>query len=219
MKISKLPTNMDFISPLYRSEDLDVRPQRIMMKAILLILIMLPAFHANCFVPTEALTFDFNIKTVQMHRTHEEKLQRAVELLREVFASPEFRKRILKHRYQGRLGFYLNRGLSNIDIYHLILNGTERLYPISNNAMDVEIELYADFESRVLGFTLPRSKRIWMNKKYFLKFSSAEIAANLTHEWLHKLGFDHEKERTGMRLYSVPYAIGYIVKELAQDLD
>ena len=190
-----------------------------MMKAMIVILMMLSVLNAHSFVPTEALTFDFNVKTVRMHIKHEEKLQRAIELLREVFASPEFRKRIITHRYLGRRGFYLSRGFSNMEIYQLILNGTERLYPIRNNAMDVEVELYADFESRVLGFTVPRSKRIWMNKKYFLKFSPAEIAANLIHEWLHKLGFDHERDRTEARKYSVPYAIGYIVKELAQELE
>jgi hypothetical protein len=183
------------------------------------VLLLLSSLNGLCFVPDEAFTFDFNVKTVQMPRFHEEKIFRAVELLKEVFASPEFRNKILGHRYRGQRSFYQNRGLSNFEIYHLILNGTEKLYPVRNNAMDVEIELYADFNSRVLGFTLPRSRRIWMNKKYFLKFTPAEIAANLTHEWLHKLGFDHERERTEARKFSVPYAIGYIVKELAQELE
>lgn len=187
------------------------------MKRLMMVLFFLTSLKGNCFVPNEAFTFDFKIKTIQMPRTYEERLARAVELLREVFASPEFRERILNHRFLGRRGFSLNKGYNNEEIYRLILSGTERLHPIRNNTMDLEVELYTDFESKVLGFTLPRSRRIWMNRKYFLKFSSAEIAANLTHEWLHQLGFAHARERTEERKYSVPYAVGYIVKELAQE--
>lgn len=189
------------------------------MKRLLIVLLLLPTLEGICFVPNEAFTFDFNVKTIQMDRSHEDKLSLAVELLREVFVSPEFKERILKHRFLGRRVFSFNRGYSNEEIYHLILSGKERLHPVRNNAMDVEVELYADFESRVLGFTVPGSRRIWMNKKYFLKFTPSEIAANLTHEWLHKLGFDHERERTEDRKNSVPYAVGYIVKELAQELE
>jgi hypothetical protein len=81
--------------------------------------------------------------------------------------------------------------------------------------MDVEVSMYTDNKSDVLGFTRPTTKRIWMNSKYFNKHTPAEVASHLTHEWLHKLGFDHDRERTPERPYSVPYAVGYIVKGIA----
>lgn len=81
--------------------------------------------------------------------------------------------------------------------------------------MDVEVALYTDNESVVVGFTNPRTRRIFMNTKYFNKHSPALVASHLTHEWLHKLGFDHEKAKCDERRYSVPYAIGYIVRDLA----
>lgn len=189
------------------------------MKALICFFILLVASHAKAFVPTEAFTFDFNIRTVNMSPMKQEKLYSSIELLQHVFASEEFRERILNHKFEGRKTFSMNKGLTNREIYEMILSGIEKLHPEENNAMDVEIELYSDFESTVLGYTYPRSKRIWMNTKYFNKHTAAEVAGHLTHEWLHKLGFDHERERNEDRKYTVPYAVGYIVKELARELN
>jgi hypothetical protein len=189
------------------------------MKLIFCFLLYVLAFESKAFVPSEAYTFDFNIKTLKMTRLKEHKLYSAVEILRQVFASPEFKQKILHHRFREKKSFHLNKNLSNLEIYNQILAGVERLYPYDNNAMDVEIELYSDFKSNVLGFTMPKTKRIWMNIKYFNKHSPAEVAAHLTHEWLHKLGFGHERERSRDRRFSVPYAVGYIVKELARDYE
>jgi hypothetical protein len=38
------------------------------------------------------------------------------------------------------------------------------------------------------------------------------------HEWLHKIGFSHAVKDTPERIYSVPYAIGYIVKGIAREM-
>jgi len=38
------------------------------------------------------------------------------------------------------------------------------------------------------------------------------VAGNLAHEWTHKIGFDH---KSAAEHDSAPYAIGYIVDELA----
>lgn len=189
------------------------------MKAIICFFILLIASPVRAFVPTEAFTFDFNIRTVNMGPVKQQKLYSSVELLQYVFASEEFRERILNHEFNGKKSFHMNKGLTNREIYEKILEGVEKLHPEDNNAMDVEIELYSDFESSVLGYTYPRSKRIWMNVKYFNKHSASEVAGHLTHEWLHKLGFDHERERNEDRKYSVPYAVGYIVKELAKEIE
>lgn len=190
------------------------------MKSFILMMVLIFSSQVDAVVvPTEAYTFGFNIKTIRMERQKEAKLDKAVMLLQEVFASPEFKKRILSHRFNGKRRFAMNKGLSNAEIYRRIIKGVERLHPYANNAMDVEIELYSDYNSIVLGFTNPRSKRIWMNRKYFNKHSPAKLASHLTHEWLHKLGFDHEREKCHNRKYSVPYAVGYIVKDIAKNYE
>lgn len=170
-----------------------------------------------CFaVPEEAFTFDFNVKMIRMNRDKEEKVYRAIELLRDVVKSAEFKKRILNHKYKGRKIFFQNRGLSNYQIYRKLLAGVEELNPYRNNAMDLELALFTDHSSNVIGYTLPTTRRVWMNTKYFNRYSTIQIAANLFHEWLHKLGFDHDYDRTMRRKYSVPYAIGYIVRDIAR---
>jgi hypothetical protein len=186
------------------------------MKFLIHFIFFMSFSNALAFVPEEAHTFDFNVKMIGMGRIKEEKVYASLEILRQVFASPEFRRRILRHRFRGRYAFANNRGLSNVQIYRKLLNGVEKLFPYRNNAMDVEIELYSDYQSTVLGFTRPNTPRIWMNQKYFNRHTPVEVASHLTHEWLHKLGFDHEKKRCQQRKYSVPYAIGYIVKDLAK---
>jgi hypothetical protein len=186
------------------------------MKIIALITLAFLTTNVWATVPTDAHTFDFNIKTIRIPRFKEKKIDRSVDILREIYASPEFRTRILNHRYKGAKRFWKNRGLTNAQIYRRILSGIEKLHPYNNNAMDVEIELYTDNESLVIGYTNPGTKRIWMNTKYFNRHTPAQVASHLTHEWLHKIGFDHEKARCKEREYSVPYAVGYIVRDLAR---
>jgi hypothetical protein len=190
------------------------------MKSIVILFLVLFFTDAHSsyvtYVPKDAYTFDFNIRTIRMGRMKEKKLDHSVDILREIFASPEFKRRILAHKYRGRHQFWKSKGLSNAQIYRRILAGVERLHPYSNNAMDVEVELYTDNSSQVVGFTNARTKRIWMNTKYFNRNTPEQVAAHLTHEWLHKLGFDHEKARCEQRRYSVPYAVGYIVRDLAR---
>lgn len=187
-----------------------------MMKSLLFLSFFVMTSAAYAEVPEKALTFDFNVKMIRMSRTREEKVHDAIEVLRRIFSSREFKRRILNHRYQGRRTFAQNRGLSNEEIYHKLLDGVERLKPYRNNAMDVELALYTDNRSTVMGYTLPTTRRIWMNTKYFNRYRPSQLAANLTHEWLHKLGFDHDYKRTKKRPFTVPYAIGYIVRDLAR---
>lgn len=195
------------------------------MKSIVLIAVMLlslpsvASIYSTDEIPEEAYTFEFNIEPLNLSMSSEEKLFRAVDLLGQVFASPEFKHRILAYRFNHKHQFAMNKGLTNRQIYEKILHGTEKLSPEENNAMDVEISLYSDYDSRVLGYTRPDTKKIWMNMKYFNKHSIAELAGHLVHEWLHKLGFGHEEDWTPTREDTVPYAIGYIVRDIAEKID
>lgn len=196
-----------------------------MMKRLFFLLMVLVSFSLKAqynkpiYFPAINYFFDFNVRTLFMKYEDEQKILNAVNILRSVFYSREFKNRILNHEFNGELAFHKNDGLSNEEIYTLIIEGAEKLHPFKNFTMDVEIELYTELESNVLGYTYPRSKRVWMNTKYFEKHSLSELAGHLTHEWLHKLGFDHERERTEDRKFSVPYAVGYITRELASKIE
>lgn len=190
-----------------------------MTRGLLLLSFCLP-FVAEAIVPVKAYTFDFNVRTDKsLSRQKEQKVLDSLDLIRQVIASPEFKHRILNHRFQDRRRFHYNMGLSNHQIYNKILEGAEKLQPHKNNQMDLKLEFYSDYDSNVVGYTLPNTMKVWINNKYFFKNSTAKVAANLVHEWLHKLGFHHEKEKSTQRNFSVPYAVGTIVKDIAAKME
>ena len=169
-------------------------------------------------VPSNAVTFNTNIKTFKFTSAGRKKINSAAELIKEVVASEEFKNKVLNHKYNGKKQFANNQGLTNKQIYNKILNGAEKLNKVADNEMDLELELYTDNDSNTVGYTFPNTNRVWMNSKYFNKNTPALVTTNMMHEWLHKLGFGHDAEVTAKRPYSVPYAVGYIVRDLAKKL-
>lgn len=82
----------------------------------------------------------------------------------------------------------------------------------ADSEIDLSLRYYNSWWSRVIGYTLPKSMWIWMNWKYHGSFKPEQIASNLFHEWLHKIGYDHASAKDHK---SVPYALGYLLEELA----
>lgn len=166
-------------------------------------------------IPTQAETFDVNITFINFTATQQDKMQRAIELIKKVVATEAFKTKVLNHTYNGKKTYVDNGGFSNAQIYQKILDGAEKLQPSKNNAMDVEVELYYAATTTV-GYTYGTSKRIWVNTKYFNNYAISSVANNLFHEWLHKLGFGHAQTYSTSRDYSVPYGIGDIVAEVGK---
>lgn len=135
-----------------------------------------------------------------------EKHRVAQRLLENVVNSWEFRQELLS------LVFTSTNGMTNAQIYNAIINGAEILSPENDNEADISVNAYRKF-GKVIGYTTEKTESTWLNMNFFDKFNYDEIADNLFHEWLHKLGFDHKSasERT-----SVPYAAGYLVKKLVK---
>lgn len=173
------------------------------------------SFLDNQDLPNLAKTWDSDVYLVNFNPEQEAKVHKAVALIKKVIGSKEFRDGVLNYTYRGKKTFNDNNGLSNLEIYHKILNSSETLIPGNNNTMDVELELYHQ-TTNTIGYTYPNTVRIWMNTKYFDRYTPVNVADNLTHEWLHKLGFVHASTYSKDRDATVPYAIGYLVEELAQ---
>ena len=95
--------------------------------------------------------------------------------------------------------------------------GSEELNPGDNETIDIDITLYFANNSTV-GYTYPNVNKIWVNNKFFAGFSLGKVAANVTHEWTHKLGFGHDFNRTTRRNSSVPYGVGTIIQQLVDGL-
>lgn len=170
-------------------------------------------------LPQQALSWNADLYLVNFNSAQEEKVRKAVELIKKVIRSSEFKTRVLNYEYRGKKIFVDNHGYSNEEIYQKILDGAEIMgNTTKNNTMDVELELYHQ-KTKTIGYTYPNTVRIWMNKKYFSKYTPIKVADNLMHEWMHKLGFTHEVIWSKDRDHSVPYAIGYLVEELAAQLE
>lgn len=166
-------------------------------------------------VPSEALTFDINVQLHEFDSNDEVKVNKAFEIIKKVIASSEFRKKVLNFTYNGKKQFVDNKGMTNEQIYQALLNGREDLLPEVDNQMDLELQLYYSWTSTV-GYTTPGELKIYMNTKFFDPYTPSEVAGNVFHEWTHKLGFDHAQSYSVERDSSVPYAIGYLIRDLGK---
>ena len=163
---------------------------------------------------SHAADFEAKLHLINFPKEQKNKILVAIDLIKKVVLSPEFKSRIINHTVNGEKTFVDNKGLTNEQIYQMILEGAEVLIPEKNNRMDVELELYQE-KNTTIGYTYPHTTKIWINSEYFNQYSPVQIADNLFHEWMHKLGFDHALTYSKKRNYSVPYAVGYLVEELA----
>lgn len=149
---------------------------------------------------------------------HEKKMREALARLAWVVKSEAFKLKVLNHTYKGKRTFYQNAGMTNEQIYQSILKAAETLNPVEDGRMELKLTLYHS-PTNTVGYTYPNTNEIWVNRKYFERYSLAEVANNAMHEWLHKIGFEHSYYNNPDRPYTVPYAIGEIVEEVIKDLD
>ncbi len=177
-----------------------------------------PLPHPEGEVPAEASTFEASLKFVNFDVEQEEKVHKAIEIIKKVIASDEFRTRVINFTYNGTQGFVDSKGLTNEQIYLSLLRGAEKLVPEDDNEMDLELELYYSSKNTV-GYTYPNTVRIWMNTKYFTPYTPTQVAGNIFHEWTHKLGYEHASSYSIARDSSVPYAIGYLIRDLGKQYE
>lgn len=155
-------------------------------------------------VPMKITGFDHASRT---------KLDLAFKALENVVNSEEFKNRVINFKNtKGQRSFASNNGQTNEEIYAAFMEGNETLQPNTPNEMNFFLSLYFKRFSRVIGYTTPYTNQININWKFFRNYAPADVAGNLAHEWIHKIGYDHT---SAAEHDSVPYAIGYIVEEMA----
>lgn len=134
------------------------------------------------------------------------KLKEAARLLEKAVNSKAFQDYVLACNFAN------NAGLTNLQIYNLIMSGKETLSTEADNEMDIDINMYYSLKN-VIGYTYPNTLKTWINRRYFNNMTTAQIAGNIAHEYMHKLGFDHDFYNTLQRQYSVPYTVGNIISQ------
>jgi hypothetical protein len=164
--------------------------------------------------------------TVNLHQVNgftpaeRAKLDQAVVLLGKVLNSAEFKSAVLGHTFAGKQQFASNGGLSNAQVYAAIRAGKENFEAAGDHEVDLNLSVrnFSFWQRNVVGFTSESTPEITMNRNFFDRYSPAEIAGNMAHEWMHKLGFEHDFRATAQRPDSVPYAVGDLVERLAGQL-
>lgn len=175
------------------------------------------AKEAQYLEPSSVQTGYLAVKAMKIEGFDAESMQKmedAFVALEKVVNSEEFKVRVINFKNtKGQRAFASNKGLSNEAIYALFMDGRETLQPNTPGEMNFYLKLYYKRFSKVIGWTNGNINTININWKYFKTNKVNSVAANLAHEWTHKIGFDHT---SAAEHDSAPYAIGYIVGEMAQ---
>ncbi len=199
------------------------------MKKLLLILTLVTA--ATWFSPKQSEAIEPSRLTVRLNGVQgveemgcAQKINDAIQLIEAVINSDEFKQEILDHEWNGKKQFAQADGLSNEEIYQKIIEGfetTDESESPTLGTLDLSLQVYRPFFrwSKVIGYTRPNENTIYLNRYRLRDNSTAEVAANLVHEWTHKLGFDHDSKATSRRAYSVPYRVGDLFLKIAKNAD
>lgn len=165
------------------------------------------------------------VKTIGFKPEELEKLSQATDLLETVINTESFKLEVMRHTYTQPGGWFkrsrtLNAfrmtSLTPMQVYKKFMSGSERLEPHPDQEADIHITIDRRDAGDVLGYTYASTPMQWVYSSFFGRATIADIASNIAHEYCHKLGFTHESNYTKLRQYTVPYALGYIVKELAK---
>lgn len=144
-----------------------------------------------------------------------QKILDSYAIIEAVFNSETFKERVINFKSSdGKRAYTSNRGMTNEQIYEFLMRAQELVgAPNSEYEMDFDVRRYSRFWSKVIGYTNPgKNNLINVNSKFYSKFELHQVSSNIAHEWIHLMGFFHDSARDRD---SVPYAVGYIVSDLA----
>jgi hypothetical protein len=133
------------------------------------------------------------------------KHEKACALLECVLNSDTFKERVLKEQFTH------TNGKTSQQIYDDLMSGADSFNKKPDSDIDISCEMYTARFSKVIGYTSPGDSVIHSNSKFYDKFELSEIAMNIIHEYMHRCGFDHASASEST---SVPYKIGYIVRDI-----
>lgn len=149
------------------------------------------------------------------------KLEKALAKFENVMNSDQLKNKILSFTCSLGNRFEDNLGLNNQQVFEKLYAGKE--------FYDSEIDYTADLylyrvkknkplirKNRAIGFGNPGENEIYTYSWWLDDATDSEYAGHIAHEWAHKIGFDHSFNNTNTRDFSVPYAFGNIVEELAK---
>ncbi len=160
----------------------------------------------------EALGMGVTVKTYDFSSSQNTKIHTAVQLVKTVIHTKEFRSAVLNFKWKGEKQF-AHTALNNQGVYDFIIAGAEDFDIVGDNEMDLHFSIYKE-DSDVIAYTRWGLPMIHFNEKYF-HHNEVRMANTVMHEWLHKVGFRHPEKHSDEQSNSVPYAVGNIVQDIA----
>lgn len=145
-------------------------------------------------------------------------IKKSFEVIEAVINSEEFKNKVLNYKAgPDGFGYTSNRAMSNSKVYEFLMSGQEVLGGENTlGEMNFDMKRYWSswFTRKVIGYTsIGKSNTIYANERRYKSFDSVDMASNITHEWIHLMGFYHDNAADHD---SVPYAVGYMVEDLAR---
>lgn len=155
----------------------------------------------------------FGVELKPVYKGPEQHEQRAARYLslcdkvEEIVNSEVFKQKVLEKKFTSTQK-------TSAEVLETIYSASETLLPGSNGIWEWELGFYYKKNSKVIGYTTAKILTVWVNTAKFDFMDDYSVMANITHEYMHKIGFDHASASDHK---SVPYAVGYLVEEIARN--
>lgn len=159
-----------------------------------------------------ALSISHDLSTYGLTVEQKIRVSTAIELLKRVISTKEFKEEVLGHTWKDEQQF-AHTTMDNEAVYEAILKGSEDFKPGDDNEIDLYITMFTR-DDDTIAYTRWGIPMIYLNTKYF-SHDIPKLADTIMHEWLHKLGFRHPEEDKESRDYSVPYGVGDIIHRIS----
>ncbi len=148
-----------------------------------------------------------------------ETLNESLKLVEKVINTEAFKDKVLNFTMpNGKVTFFYrpwHKKYSNAEVLDLIYSASEEYDGGQKGVIDLYLHLEPGGDGSVVGYGNEGDKWINTYETPFAGMSRPEIAGHIFHEWLHKIGFVHDFYDVPKRRYSVPYAVGEIMEQLA----
>ena len=161
------------------------------------------------------------ISTGSYTAVEKEKLDRALNLVETTINGEKFKQAVLNFEtfqfVKYKCGLFKRSAISlhkysNTELYEILMKG--RREENGNGYMDLKLTLGTGGSKSAIGFTSSNNV-ITTHRSAFNRMSETSLAAHITHEWTHTMGFEHSFSKrcdSTRNCLSVPYAIGNIIE-------
>lgn len=157
------------------------------------------------------------IKGFEKFPEQQQRIEDSLVLIEDIINSDEFKEQVISFQGKSGKGFSSTK-LTPAQVYESLMQGRElSSLNDSNGEMNFSLKRWKFswiYRKKVVAESEPRKNtEIRLSNWFYSWYGTSEMAGNITHEWIHLLGFSHADADD---LDSVPYAVGDIMRELVE---